>query len=65
MAATHQAPFAFSAAQAFLKSIEPAFGELEARIRKRNAGGDDAIADNPGELAPIVSGIAFAIELFL
>jgi len=60
-----EAPVAFGAAQAYLKSIEPAFAQLEEAVRRRNSGGKDSITQNPGEIAPVVTGIAFAIELFL
>jgi hypothetical protein len=65
MGLEYQAPVAFGAAQAYLRSIEPLFDELEQRVRERNAGSSQAATTNPGAIAPIVSGIAFSIELLL
>lgn len=60
-----QAPVAFGAAQAYITSIEPAFRELEQEVRRCHSGASDAKTRNPGTIAPIVSGIAFAVELYL
>jgi HEPN domain-containing protein len=65
MGAEHQAPVAFGAGQAYLRSIEPIYAQLQARVRERNNGGTRPMTENPGEIAPLVSAIAFAIELLL
>ena len=65
MGTEHQAPVALGAAQAYLRSIEPLYDELKQRVSARNSGSSEAITANPGEIAPIVSGIAFAAELLL
>jgi hypothetical protein len=62
---TNKIPHALGAAYAYLRAIEPAYVALGKKIQARKAGGTDPIVDNPGELAPMVSNIAFAIELFL
>jgi HEPN domain-containing protein len=65
MSHTNQAPLALAAAEAFLRTIEPAYDQLEARAHRRNNGGSEPLVENPGELAPVVANIAFAIELLL
>jgi hypothetical protein len=62
---TNKIPYALGAAHFYLASIEPAYADLGKRVRARKAGGTDALVQNPGELAPIVSNISLAIELYL
>jgi HEPN domain-containing protein len=62
---TNMIPYALGAAHAYLASIEPAYADLGKRLRAIKARGGGALAQNPGELAPIVSNISFSIELYL
>jgi HEPN domain-containing protein len=62
---TNKIPYALGAAHAYLASIEPAYADLGKRVQDRKAGGTGPLVQNPGELAPIVSNVALAIELYL
>lgn len=62
---TNKIPYVLSAADTFLKTAEEPYQQLSKRWKARLSGGEDELVSNPGQLAPLVSNVAFGIELLL